>query len=259
MRIHHVLICVAVAIVLGGCAFGQRINYSGSSTFSAPSAKGVAALGAQDERPYVVNGGKDTNYVGMNRSLYGIPYNVHTTSGEPLADELGSLVAGGLRKNGANVTQVRIPIGTSPEGRIALFKPTNASRYHLIEIREWMTDNYFGATISYDVSLSVMDGRGSILATKNTRGSDIKLGSRPDLANLAIAVSTIFGGLINDPAIVAASVGDSVPNPVETSRVPAASGPQSPTEAKAGGCSVDQVLEMKRVGLSEDRIKVACK
>lgn len=251
MRIYHVLLCTVLAIALSGCAFGRHINYSGSSNFSTPATMEVVALGAQDERSYVVSGDKQTNFVGLMRSLNGIPYNVYTSSGEPLADEIGTLVAGALRKNGANVTQVKIPLGAALEGRIALFKTTNSSRYHLIEIREWKTDTYVNVTLSYDVSLSVIDGQGTLLATKNTKGED-KLGSRPDRANLSTAVSSIFGGLINDPAIVSASI-------IESSPIPSALKPKLPSEVKTGGCSVDQILEMKRLELPEDRIKAACK
>lgn len=251
MRIYHVLLCTVSAITLTGCAFGHHINYSGSSNFSKPATMEAVALGAQDERPYVVNGDKQTNFVGLMRSLYGIPYNVYTSSGEPLADEIGTLVAGALRKNGANVMQVKIPMGTSLEGRVALFQNTNSFRYHLIEIHEWKTDTYLNATLSYDVSLSVIDGRGSLLATKNTKGDD-KLGSRPDRANLSTAVSSIFGGLINDPAIVSASV-------VEFSPIPSALEPRLASKVNTGGCSVDQILEMKKLELSEDRIRAACK
>ena len=240
MRIHHISLCTVSAIVLTGCAFGQRVDYRGSSDFSIPATKVVVALGTQDERPYVVNGDKQATFVGLSRSLYGIPYNVNTSSGEPLADEIGSLVAGALRKNGANVTQVKIPVGTSSEGRIVLFKTTNSSRYYLIELREWKTDTYANPILYYDVSLSVIDGSGSLLATKNTKGED-KLGSRPNRANLSTAISSIFGELINDSAIVSALE------------------PGAASEAKIGGCSVDQILEMKKLGLPEDRIKAACK
>lgn len=254
MRIFSTLLCIVSAFVLGGCAAGNKVDYRGTSSFTAPAAKGVMALGAQDERPYVVNGGKQANYVGMTRSLYGIPFNTATTSGEPLADEIGSLVASTLRKNGSTVTEVKLPVGASSEGRIALFKPANAIRSYLIEIREWLTDTYMSAALTYDISLSVIDNSGAVLATKNARGDDIKLGSRPDFANLATAVSTIFGGLLNDPAIVSASGGGSTPSTVAAS--PNTSAPQS--VAKAERCSVEQILEMKRVALPEDRIKAAC-
>lgn len=253
MRIEHVSLCIVATIVLGGCAFGQRVDYRGSSAIAAPATKGaVVGLGTQDERPYVINGGKEANFVGLNRSLTGIPYNVSTTSGAPLADEIGSLIAGALRTNGATVTQVNIPVGSSSERRLALFKTTNSSRYYLIELREWKTDNYLGSpSFIYDVSLSVIDSRGAILATKNTKGDD-KLGSRSDRANLATAISSIFGDLINDPAIISASVGSSTASTDAPSPVPSGFQP-------GGSCSVDQVLEMKRIGLAEDKIKAACK
>lgn len=254
MRIFGTLLCIVSLIVLGGCAAGRKIDYRGTSNFTAPAAKGVIAIGAQDERPYVVDGGKQANFVGKTRSLYGIPFDTATTSGEPLADDIGSLVANTLRKNGSTVTEVKLPIGGSPETRIALFKPVNATRSYVFEIREWRTDKYMRVGLTYDISLSVLDKSGTVVATKSAKGNDVKLGSHPDFTDLATAVSTVFGGLMNDVAIISASGGDSTLG--TASALSKASTPQSTTAADH--CSVEQILEMKRMALPEERIKAAC-
>lgn len=255
MRMFYVVLGLLAAIFLTGCAAGKRVEYRGSSEFESRTVKGsVVVLGTSDARPYVLNGDKQSSFVGLSRSLYGIPFGVLTTSGEPLADEIGSLVAGALRKNGASVTQVKIPLGTSVDGRNALFKAANNPRYHFIEIQEWTTDTYFNVTLKYDVSLSVLDSRGSQLVKKSVKGED-KLGTRPDRANLAIALSSIFGGLMNDSEIVAASdlnqdstqMGTSTPQAVIA------------RDEKPNACSVEQILQMKKLGLSQERITEACK
>lgn len=256
MRLHFVLFGIATAIVLSGCAAGKRVDYRVTTEFVAPTVKGTTvSVGAQDVRPYVLDGSKQTNFVGLSRSMAGIPYGVVTTSGDPLADEIGALIAGALRKNGATVMEVKIPVGTPAVGRVALFKATNSTRNYLLEIREWKTDTYSNTTLSYDISLNVLDNLGAVLATKNIKGQD-KLGSRPDRMTLATAISSIFGGLLNEPEIVSAGGAiDASTQPLATSSV----APSQPAPAKASGCSVDQVLEMKKVGLSEDRIRMACK
>ncbi len=254
MRIFCTLLCIFSLLVLEGCAAGRSIDYSGSSNFTAPSANSAIALGAQDERPYVVNREKEPTYVGKTRSLYGIPFNTTTSSGQPLADEIGSLVATTIRKNGSTVKEIKLPIGASAETRVALFKPADAMRSYFFEIREWRTDRYMRVSLTYDISLSVLDKTGAVLATKSTKGDDIKLGGHPDFADLATAVSTIFGGLVNDAEIVSASKTTSALD--KAAAVPSAS--TTPTAAISNHCSVEQILEMKKMALPEDRIRAAC-
>ena len=262
MRLFKVILLFACPAILGACAVGQRIDYRGSSNFATLAIDEAVTVGVQDERPYVINGNKKPNFVGLMRSVYGIPYSVTTTSGDPLADEIGSLVVGAINQKTTFASQIKIPVATSSESRNALFGSMKSARAYLIEIREWETDTYVKTTLTHDVSLSVMNSAGTILATKNSIGEET-LGSRADRANLATAISSIFGTLVNDPVIVAASKG-SVDSPV----IPPLTSPTPPTppnsdvrsgEGKSAGCSVDQVLDMKKTGLSEERIRAACK
>jgi len=268
MRLFRVILLFACPAILGACAFGQRIDYRGSSNFATPATDEAVTVGVQDERPYVVNGNKEPNFVGLQRSLYGIPYSVTTTSGSPLADEIGSLVVGAINQKTTIATQIKIPVATSSESRNALFGSMKSARAYFIEIREWETDTYFKTTLTHDVSLSVMNSAGTILATKNSIGEET-LGSRADRANLATSISSIFGTLVNDPVIVAASKGSAdspvippltppIPPIPPTPPTPPNSGVSS-SEGKSAGCSVDQVLDMQKAGLSEERIRAACK
>jgi hypothetical protein len=48
---------VLVASVVSGCAFGQKINYTGISTFTLPeTAEKAVGLAVSDKRPAVVAG-----------------------------------------------------------------------------------------------------------------------------------------------------------------------------------------------------------
>src|SRR5882672_8350645 len=46
---------------------------------------GPAALGVLDARPDVLSGDRKETFVGLSRSLYGIPYPAYTKSKQPLA------------------------------------------------------------------------------------------------------------------------------------------------------------------------------
>lgn len=212
MRTHHIVACIASVVFLTGCPFNRHVDYRGTSTFATP-ATSVTMLGAQDQRPYITNQNKPEDFVGVIRTTNGKPYDVHSSSGEPLADDLGGLVAGAFRNNGTNMTQVKIPSTASANERHALFNST----YYLIDIREWQTDTPVHTSfLTYDVSLSIIDANGSVLATKSASGKDV-LDSGSEDKNLSATISRIFGGLINDSAIASVAGRNATPLPVQPS------------------------------------------
>src|SRR5436309_1845103 len=64
-------------------------------------AQGPLAITVLDSRPDVVSGDRKETFIGLSRSLYGIPYPVHTRSKKPFATELADLAAGALKSGGA--------------------------------------------------------------------------------------------------------------------------------------------------------------
>ena len=58
---------------LGGCAFGQKVDYRESTTYLSARSDIPIEVNVIDERPYVVSGSKNPTYVGTLRALY---YNV---------------------------------------------------------------------------------------------------------------------------------------------------------------------------------------
>ena len=244
------LVFLLFAVHSTGCAFGNRIEYRGTADFSVPSTDLDVALGVQDLRPYVLNGDKSSSFVGLQRSLYGIPYGVHTKSGLALADDLGSFLTDTMKKKSARarVTQVRFAAQTAPPERVAALRAAKAARWIVVELREWKTDTYFGTTFHYDVTLSVLEQDGAVSATKNVHGID-KLGDRPERPDLPGAVNSIFGELLTDPAILAA-----LSSPVLASK-PAVDPKEN---LNTGSCNLEQIEQMRKTGIPENRIKAAC-
>ncbi len=75
-----------VLLSLNGCAVGNKISYDGASDLSPTFEKDIPILILMhDIRPYVLSGDKKTSFVGLTRSLYGIPYATNTLSGKSLA------------------------------------------------------------------------------------------------------------------------------------------------------------------------------
>ena len=93
----RIVIILAVAVVLGGCAVGNTYNYaSRTPEFSTVSSIKTVAVGVQDRRSYVVSGRNTRHFVGLQRAGFGNPWGVHTTSGRPLADEFSLTIVKGL-------------------------------------------------------------------------------------------------------------------------------------------------------------------
>jgi len=98
-----------IALLTTGCAFGQRIEYRGVSDFKfSYSGKERFTVAVQDIRSYIINSDKKLTFVGLSKSLYGIPYNVNTKSGKPLADDFGSLISETLNRQGISAFQVKL-------------------------------------------------------------------------------------------------------------------------------------------------------
>jgi len=112
------------------------------------SAPTVDLAGVQLELPRLSSGGLrvivedargdvEPSYYGVARVTMGIPREVHTRGGEPLADELQAAVLAGLEAAGQE---------TDPE----------APRTLRLVLNAWESDGYFGAlTFEYDLGLFV--------------------------------------------------------------------------------------------------------
>jgi hypothetical protein len=66
-------------------------------SFSLPF-EGPMALAVLDARPDVVNGERKETFIGLTRSLYGIPFQYHTRSKKPFAQDLSDLVSRALKQ-----------------------------------------------------------------------------------------------------------------------------------------------------------------
>lgn len=205
MSIYRGVIFTIFASLLTGCAFGQKISYTGASDFLIPNnTSRSVALAVSDKRPAVVSGDHTLQWVGYSRPPLGIPYGVHTESGHPLSDDMAILIQGTLAKRGV-VAQI---VNTQPfEGRqtvIARLASYQRSKNIIITLNEWMTDSYVGLSVSlhYSVVLEVADRAGVDLGRASCVGVKSISGAYP----LSAAVTEIFQELFNTPEIRAALV-----------------------------------------------------
>lgn len=199
-----------VITVLAGCAFGQRASYEGSSPFSLSyKLQTPTIVAVHDKRPYVVSGNHSESYVGWMRSLAGIPYGVHTQSGNPLAKDFGLMITTRLKELGFNATQEVLAL-TADDTEVRsklIFNTSTRSLY--FELQEWETDRYFTESLEYNIRLIVFDEQANELA-RSTVANKVSLGdfessSKPTLAK---AVAKVLEELLQSPNIKRALSGE---------------------------------------------------
>src|SRR5262245_13381494 len=97
---------VLFAPLLVGCAVGTRHDYP--TVLVEPSVSGSGALGvaSHDQRPYVVAGGKEPQFVGLQRGGFGNPFDVRTAQDRPLADDMTQALASSLKRRGFDAVPI---------------------------------------------------------------------------------------------------------------------------------------------------------
>lgn len=264
-----ILNVIWIVIFLGGCAAGQTIDYrTGSVDYETGLEEDHKLLITfQDIRPYVLSGNKRPSFVGLNRSLYGIPYSVSTRSNKPLADDLGTLVAKSLQDEGLIARSVAFPLKGNVNNFIRNYA-NKGEKVLLFSIHEWKTDASFTASLYYDIDLTVYNDDGREMATSRQAGHDaVGANQPPGRRNLAEVNVDILGGLMKMPVIKSAISNENIEaSTVKTSytapkqKIEAPADKISNTMQKHNDkCSVQQVLSMKEAGLSDNQVKAACK
>ncbi len=160
MQFPRFLALAAALITLGGCAIGQTIDYRQAIPQLEVRSTTPVQVQALDQRPYVLALEKKPTFVGRLRGLYYNPWNVNTTSGLPLADDLAEAVRDGL---------IRARI-TTAVGQGSVKAPAG-QKLLVLTLREWKMDAYMSVRFDFDVGLAVVDDRGTVLASQDVKGS----------------------------------------------------------------------------------------
>jgi len=200
-RITAIVLFVLVAIGLSACAVGRKVDYGSAMTLPVKEGAGQLAVGVLDHRSYVVSGDKGPTFVGLQRSGVGIPYNVNTQSGRPLAADFSSAVSKALVDKGYTVTEVELAPADTIDAAKSKLGAVKAGRYLLLEVREWKTDTYAEAALFYGLYLDVLDEESMVIGHAETAGTNNLGGSFWDLdpaASAAEVASAAFKRKMND-------------------------------------------------------------
>jgi hypothetical protein len=203
--------------------------------------EGSIAVGVLDSRPDVVNGERKETFIGLSRSLYGIPYPAHTQSKKPFAQDLANIVTRALKLGGITTQSINLSPFGGRQGALQALQKTGAERLILIELRDWWSDTLIHTDLHYDLSLTVLNPQGQELGSSAITGHD-ELGKRqrPERRDVATATNDIFATLFVADAVLAAFSPDASP------------------AVKAASCTVEQILKMKEAGLAQEQIEAAC-
>ena len=190
---------------LVGCAMGNTYDYGRASVDLAVQGHSELGLAVIDQRPYILSGDKEPNFVGLQRGGFGNPFNVKTESGRALAVEMAEAMTSELQDNGFKVFKLHVSQSGSSNVASAIHDAAKTRNVILI-IQEWKTDAMLNFGLSYDLKLSVMDESANLLAEAETSGIKEKLGGAgfesANSTSAANAFSAKIGQLFNDPNVM---------------------------------------------------------
>ena len=158
------------ALLATGCAVGNVHNYRDAAFPLEKDSGQAVAVAVQDQRPYVLDGNKGPEFVGLSRGGFGNPFSVTTASGQPMADDMARAVASSLETAGYRPTVVPLSPKETLDAVRAKLSAAQTPRSLYLAVREWKSDTYMGTSLTYDLTLSVLDTRGMPLADKSDRG-----------------------------------------------------------------------------------------
>lgn len=190
-----------VVACLTGCAFGNKIDYSQVYPQVGAKPTKLIEVAVVDERAYVLNGSKTGDYVGLIRGSYYIPYDVNTRSGDALAQDLQQSIIGGIKQAGGKAE----PTASSSA------QASSADRQLLtVRIKEWKSEVFMGAVLTYVLAVDVYDESGQRLASSPVSGSE------------GVDDYTVTGKSILTRLLAAENVASALSGLVAASDVPAA-------------------------------------
>jgi hypothetical protein len=193
-----------LVVLATGCAVGQKIRYNAIPLDLKASGSYVVAVSALDHRSYVRNGQKDPSYIGTFRGGFGNPWNVTTESGKPFADDITGVLCASLKTKGFAAKGVLLKSSDSVDAAISALKASSARRLLLLKVTEWRSDTMMNTSIYFNLSLSVLDGQGQLLAESTAKAEEEDLHTRRPKEAVPVAFKRKLEDLLNDPKVVAA-------------------------------------------------------
>lgn len=196
---------VLLVLLASGCAVGNKYNYQASS-IALPmktESRDVLVLLVRDLRPYILNGEKTPDFVGLQRGGFGNPFDVTTVSGKPMATEMTAAITDGLVNSGYRVVDV---YGEQDmDSLISRAASEDASRIVVLRVREWKSDIMMSITMHCDMTLSIYQADGTLLAESSARftrsAGGAQMGGNKNSQAVTKEFAKQIGYLFNDASV----------------------------------------------------------
>jgi hypothetical protein len=200
-----IFLCIATLYV-SGCAVGNKHNYHNVIAEMETANTFIVAIGTHDTRPYILNGDKEPNFVGLSRGGYGNPFNVTTLTGNTLAQDMSEAIKNSFVKKGYNAKIVHLDPHDDFNTAVDKLKQIKAFRLAYLQLTDWKSDTYANTALIYDAYLMIFNDNGQVLAKKMIQGNDNLKGSvmnPPGHAKkvVPVAFSQKLEELLNDPEV----------------------------------------------------------
>lgn len=179
------IMMLGAALMLSACAVGNKYEYNKVTPQLGLSTDKAVTVAVSEQRPYVLSGEKGPDFVGLQRAGFGNPWPVHTSSGAPLAAELGQSIAQSLKNDGVNAQAVAVAPGATADQVSA-----TTDRLLFVSMKEWKTDVFAQVTLHWNLQADVADQGGTVLASNEISGTQ-GVGPAPigEAANSVVAIS----------------------------------------------------------------------
>jgi len=202
-----VVVVPLVALTLTGCAVGNRYAYQG--VVASPQVSGTSAVtvATHDQRDYVRSGSKEPQFVGMQRGGFGNPFDVRTADDKPLADAMTTALVNTLAKKGFRAQPVIVAHSLAAADARQQALRAGADRAVVLTLQEWKSDTAMRVRLLYDMTMTVLDKTGAVLAEKRLQGDDnLGAASLPSQVGdiVAAAFKTKLEQLLDDPGVAGA-------------------------------------------------------
>lgn len=201
---------ILAVVALGGCwAIGQSYKLAEVLAMLVATGATTVLVATRDRRRYVTGGSKRVDFVGVLKGGFGNPFDVKNAGGSALADTFSEVASRSLKAKGFAASSVVTSPQEPPDQLKQRLLAESAERVILIDLDEWRSETMARVGMHYDVTLTVMDKQGTVLAKSRIEGKDVLGGSFWNPAGLAkkkvpAAFKDHLEQLLNDSAIVAA-------------------------------------------------------
>lgn len=221
------LILLFISMMLGGCAIGRTANYSYAWPDITYKSNKDITIGIIDKRPYIISGKVKPSYVGLMRGGYGNPFYMYTESGKPLTDDLAEAIVSGFKNAGINTEYVKLRFDMNQNEINNYLISKKLYKKVLIKINEWKSDTYRTTKFLYDLTVTVYDEKGVLLAEhteKNTNEKSVPVTSSIEEGR------RVLSELLNNNSIMNALQYSKKVNLESTEKPIISQASQSPTE-----------------------------